>query len=149
VKGLACANMICVQPGGAGDACNLPAQPCRADLYCSSAKASGTCMARVGTGASCANNGDACDYSQGDLCNTLANPNVCVTINIAQPGNACGLGSKTLCVGGVAPCSSILLGGVCANPAQDGATCGGNAVCIPPATCVNKLCRLPSVPNCQ
>jgi hypothetical protein len=147
--GLVCAGTTCVKPGGLGDACDLPAQPCSTNLYCSSAKAPGTCMARLGAGASCANNGDACDYSMGAICNTLANPNVCVTINIAKPGDACGLGSKTLCVGGVAPCSNILGKGVCANPADDGAACGGNALCIPPATCVNKLCVLPSVPNCQ
>jgi hypothetical protein len=149
-KGLVCANQLCVTPAGPGQACNLPATPCRADLYCSSAKASGTCMAKVGAGAPCVDNpGDACDFSKAAVCNTLANPNVCVTITIAKPGNACSLGSKTGCVGGIAPCSDILFGGICANPAEDGAACGGNAVCIPPATCVNKVCRLPSAPNCM
>jgi hypothetical protein len=28
-------------------------------------------------------------------------------------------------------------------------SCGGNAVCIPPATCENKICRLPSAPDCH
>jgi hypothetical protein len=149
-KGLVCANMACVAPAGPGQACNLPTQPCRSDLYCSSAKAPGTCMAKLGPGAACVDNpGDACDFTKGGVCNTLANPNVCVTLMVAKPGDACSLGSKTGCVGGIAPCSNILLGGVCANPAEDGAACGGNGVCIPPATCVNKICRLPSVPDCK
>jgi hypothetical protein len=148
--GLACANNACVKPAELGQPCNLPSQPCRTDLYCTAKNGAGTCAARVENGGSCSDNtGDACDVFKGAVCNTLANANTCVTINIAKPGEACSLASKTACVGGIAPCSNILLGGVCALPAQDGTMCGGNDVCIPPATCVNKVCRLPSAPNCM
>ena len=149
-KGLVCAGQACVKPAAPGDACNLPGQPCRVDLYCSSAKVPGTCMTRLGAGGACVDNpSDACDFSKGAVCNTLATPNVCVTISVAKPGDACGLGSKTACVGGIAPCSNLLGKGVCANPAEDGTGCGGNDLCIPPATCVDKICQLPSAPNCQ
>jgi hypothetical protein len=149
-KGLVCANMACVAPASLGQPCTLPAQPCRGDLYCTSAKTSGVCATKIGPGGPCVDNpGDACDFSKAAVCNTLANPNVCVAITVAKPGSMCSLASKTGCVGGIAPCSNVLLGGICASPAQDGEACGGNAVCIPPATCVNKICRLPSAPECH
>jgi hypothetical protein len=150
MNGLVCANKACVAPAEMGGACNLPGQPCRADLYCSASAGAGTCLARVEVGGSCAGNtGDACDVFKGAVCNTVFNANTCVTIMIAKGGDACGLAIKTACVGGVAPCSNPLTTGTCANPAQDGATCGGSAVCLPPATCVSGICRLPSTPDCH
>jgi hypothetical protein len=148
-KGLVCASSVCVKPAGPGEACNLPSQPCRSDVACSSSKAPGMCVPRVGAGGACADNSDLCDFTKGAICNTLANPNACITINIAKPGDMCSLASKTACVGGVGPCSDVLFGGICANPAEDGAACDNKSVCIPPATCVNKVCRLPSAPNCM
>jgi hypothetical protein len=148
-KGLVCASSVCVAPAGMGEACNLPGQPCRSDLACSASQGPGMCVAKEGVGGNCTANSDLCDFTKGSICNTLATPKVCITINIAKPGDKCSLASKTGCVGGIDPCSSILLGGVCANPAVDGAACGGNDVCIPPATCVDKVCRLPSAPNCM
>ncbi|HVX95353.1 MAG TPA: hypothetical protein VHK47_10620 [Polyangia bacterium] len=149
VTGLVCAGQagskVCVTPGGMGQTCNLPNQPCRADLYCTSANGPGTCAARAEAGGACDSN-DACNFFKGNLCNT--SDHTCFTISIAKGGEQCGLLSKTACVGGVGPCSNII-SGVCANPAQDGEACGGNAVCIPPATCVNKLCQLPSAPDCH
>ncbi len=148
VTGLVCGNKKCVAPAELGVACNLPGQPCRSDLYCTSMTGSGTCAAKQGAGGPCADNpSDACDFVHGDICNT--NDHTCVMIKIGKGGDTCSLASKTVCAGGVAPCSDILLGGVCANPAQDGAACGGNAVCVPPATCVDRICRLPSAPNCM
>ena len=150
VAGLVCANKKCVAPAGPSAPCNLPAQPCRADLYCTSAAGSGTCQTRIEPGGACADNpADACDIFMGGVCNTIANANTCVTIKIAAGGDVCGLAAKTACVGGVAPCSNPLTGGVCANPAQDGEACGDKAVCVPPATCVDKICRLPSAPDCH
>jgi hypothetical protein len=149
MQGLVCANKTCVAPAELGKPCNLPNQPCRSDLYCTSSSGSGTCAARIESGGPCADNpGDACDVFKGNICNTQ--DHTCLTINIAKGGEKCGILSKTACVGGIAPCSN-LLSGVCANPAQDGETCGdaNNAVCVPPATCVNKVCRLPSAPNCM
>jgi hypothetical protein len=149
-KGLVCANKVCVAPAALGQPCNLPSQPCRLDLYCTAASGPGTCAARIEAGGSCADNtSDACDTFKGAVCNTIAKANTCVTINVAKGGQACSLASKTACVGGIAPCSDLLFGGVCASPAQDGDACGGNAVCVPPATCVNKICRLPSATACH
>src|SRR5260221_872877 len=108
---------------------------------------SAKCAAKLGAGGACADSDQACDLAKGVMCNPVTH--VCDTIKVAKGGEACSLALKTLCVGFVAPCSSFLAGGVCANPAKDGEACGGNAVCVPPATCQNKICRLPSVPNCH
>jgi hypothetical protein len=147
VAGLVCAHMKCVAPAGPGGDCNLPNQPCRSDLYCPTMNGSAKCTAKLGAGGACADSDQACDFVKGVICDPLNH--TCEAINVAKGGMACGLGAKTLCVGFVAPCSAFLAGGVCANPAEDGAACGGNAVCIPPATCENKICRLPSAPDCH
>jgi hypothetical protein len=146
-KGLVCANKKCVAPAAPGADCNLPNQPCRADLYCTAASGSGKCAAKQGSGAACADNSDACDFGKGVFCNPITK--MCEPITVAKGGEACGLGLKTICVGFFDPCSNFLTGGVCANPAADGATCGGNAVCIPPAQCAGGVCRLPSAPECK
>ncbi|HEY2730369.1 MAG TPA: hypothetical protein VGK52_10535 [Polyangia bacterium] len=147
VSGLVCASKKCVAPAGPGGDCNLPNQPCRSDLYCPTMNGSAKCAAKLGAGGACTDSDQACDLAKGVICNPLTH--VCDPIKVAKGGEACSLASKTLCVGFVAPCSSFLTGGVCANPAQDGETCGGNAVCVPPATCQNKICRLPSAPDCR
>jgi hypothetical protein len=147
MAGLVCANGKCVAPAGPGGDCNLPAQPCRSDLYCPSKTGSAKCATKLGAGGACADTDQACDLVKGVVCDPLNH--TCEAISVAKGGEACGLGAKALCVGFVAPCSNFLGGGVCANPAEDGAACGGNAVCIPPATCVNKICRLPSAPDCH
>jgi hypothetical protein len=151
LAGLVCANSRCVAPAGPGGDCNLPNQPCRTDLYCPTTTAtkggSAKCAAKVAAGGSCADSDQACDLVQGNICNPIGQ--TCETITVAKGGQACGLGAKALCVGFVAPCSNFLTGGVCASPAADGAACGGNDVCIPPATCVDKICRLPSAPDCH
>jgi hypothetical protein len=146
--GLVCANLKCVAPAGPGGDCNLPSQPCRSDLYCPTKSGSAKCAAKLGAGGSCADTDQACDLVKGTFCNPLTH--TCELLNVAKGGEGCGLASKTICVGFIAPCSGFLTGGgVCANPAEDGAACGGKDVCIPPATCVNKVCRLPSAPDCH
>jgi hypothetical protein len=146
--GLVCASQVCVAPSEKGQPCSLPSQPCRTDLYCTAATGPGACAAKLEAGGDCTNNSsDACNLVTGNICDGQSH--ACITITIAKGGQVCGLVPKALCVGGVAPCSG-LLNGVCANPAQDGEACGDamHAVCVPPATCVNKICRLPSAPNC-
>jgi hypothetical protein len=145
--GLVCANKKCVAPAGTGADCNLPNQPCRSDLYCTSASGSGKCAAKVGAGGPCADSDQACDFAKGVVCNGVSK--VCETVTVAKGGEACGLGIRTICVGFVEPCSNIITGGVCANPAQDGEACGGTKKCVPPATCEAGICRLPSTPSCQ
>jgi hypothetical protein len=149
LKGLVCANKKCVAPGAPGADCNPGNQPCRGDLYC--AKATNQCTAKVGAAGSCVDD-QACDLTKGVACINK----VCETINIAGAGQVCGLPTKTLCTGfsgfGPAqdPCSNILVGGICAKPADDGTPCGADhQVCLAPANCVMGVCRLPSAPNCK
>jgi hypothetical protein len=125
----------------------MPNQPCRNDLYCTSATGSGKCATKVGAGGPCADSDQACDFGKGVICGAVAK--VCETFTVAKGGEACGLGIKTLCVGFIEPCSNFLLNGVCANPAQDGEACGGTRKCLPPATCEANVCRLPSTPECN
>jgi hypothetical protein len=56
-------------------------------------------------------------------------------------------GTPTACVL-LNTCSSPVAGGVCPNPAMDGEACNANVHCVPPASCVNGLCRFPSVAAC-
>lgn len=147
-KGLVCANKKCVAPAAEGADCNMPNQPCRSDLYCTSMSGSGKCAKKVGAGGPCADSDQACDFGKGVICNGISK--VCETVTVAKGGEACGLGIRTICVGFVEPCTpNILAGGICANPAQDGETCGGAKKCVPPATCAAGICRLPSTPECK
>jgi hypothetical protein len=145
VQGLVCANKKCVAPAAMGADCNLPNQPCRSGLYCTAM--SGKCAAKLGAGGPCVDSDQACDFAKGVVCNGVSK--VCETVTVAKGGEACGLGIRAICVGFVEPCSNIITGGVCANPAQDGEACGGTKKCVPPATCEAGICRLPSAPSCQ
>lgn len=150
VTGLVCANDKCVAPGGDGASCDPTRQPCRSDLYCTSA---GLCAPHVGAGQSCADTDRACDLFAGTACNAFNK--ICETVGVGQSGGACGIVDRTLtlCVA-LDACSGATLTqpGVCASPAADGEACGDSNSghnCIAPATCVNGVCRLPSVTSCQ
>jgi hypothetical protein len=149
-SGMVCASKKCVTPAGPGGDCNPPGLPCRGDLFCAK---SAKCTAKVGVGGSCADTpAEACDFSKGAVC-TGANQTTCEMANVAKGGEACGALTRTVCVGGLEPCSNFFLGGgICANPANDGEACGPAASgkkCIPPANCEMGLCRLPSAANCH
>jgi len=150
MTGMVCASGHCVTPGVSGASCDPMKQPCRSDLYCTSAS---TCAPHVGAGASCADSASACDLFQGVACNPFNH--VCETVAVAQGGAACGIVNRTLtlCVA-LDQCGGATLTqpGVCASPAGDGEACGESNSghnCIAPATCVNGVCRLPSATNCQ
>jgi hypothetical protein len=141
IKGLVCANQKCVFPRDLGNDCD-PNNPCRSTLYCD--KSTRKCAMPVGAGAACGSDGNACDLLQGVACSVTGNPQTCQTVGVAKAGQPCGIvsGTPTLCV------ELNLCSGVCPAPAADGTTCTDAIHCVPPATCVSGLCRLPSVANC-
>lgn len=149
VSGLVCANKKCVAPGDVGMACNDNA-PCRGNLNCN--KTSNTCETLQPAGTACGGNAGICDVFHGVICDpklaAALNPS-CVTFTVASGGSACGEvnGTPTACVL-FNTCSSPSAGGVCPNPAMDGEACNANVHCVPPASCVNGLCRFPSVAAC-
>jgi hypothetical protein len=147
--GLVCAANKCVMPGGTGAICDA-ARPCRGNLYCSSA---GTCAARAPVGTACGGDANICDIFHGAGCNPFAPQasRTCEMISVAKGGQACGIinSALTLCVqGNQCAGATLLQPGVCASPAADGQACDNNVHCLPPANCVNGLCRLPSVGSC-
>jgi hypothetical protein len=151
--GLVCGAQKCVAPAAIGAACGAAA-PCRANLYCSAA--SNTCIAPLALGAACANDTGACDFRHGVMCNTFAPMAMqkCEMIAAAKGGQACGLVNNTftVCIE-LNSCQGISLiplqtMGVCPNTAADGAQCTDSVHCLPPASCVGGLCRLPSTGSC-
>jgi len=146
-SGLVCANGKCAMPVGVGTGCSNNV-PCRGDLYCD--KTTQVCSTHVGANASCASDANACDLASGYACNPSTQ--VCNTVGVGQGGDPCGLinGALTICTE-LDACSGATLtkAGVCASPAQDGTACDDNQHCVPPATCVNHLCRLPSASSCS
>lgn len=144
--GLVCSNGKCTAPVGPGASCNSNT-PCRSDLYCE--KTTELCTAHVGAAASCAGDSSACDLLNGYGCNPFNH--TCQAIGVAKGGEPCGIvnGTLVLCIAlDACPGATLTQPGACASPAADGTTCGDNSHCLPPATCVNQLCRLPSA-SCQ
>jgi hypothetical protein len=147
--GMVCANKKCVLPGDMGAGCG-DAAPCRSNLYC----ANNVCGPKLGAGGACTTIlSGTCDIYQGYVCNTLLGAGQCTLVTVKKGGEACGGGTATVCMD-FNPCAGSTANqtGVCANPAADGTQCGttGNDPhCLPPANCVNGLCRLPSVPSCK
>jgi hypothetical protein len=146
--GLVCAGGKCVTPGAAGAPCGAAA-PCRANLYCSATTSS--CAAPLALGASCAGDTGACDLRQGVSCNFLSAAPKCETVAAAKGGQACGIvnGTFTLCIAlNACPGATLTQPGACLAPANDGQACNDMTHCLPPASCVGGLCRLPSTASC-
>jgi hypothetical protein len=147
VAGLVCANNKCVTPGTSGMSCD-DNNPCRANLNCSTTAK--TCETLQPAGTACAGDHGICDVYHGAACNIFATAanQTCQTLSVATGGNPCGIvnGGLTLCV--LNNGCTALVNGVCPNPADDGAACDSNVHCLPPANCVNGLCRFPSVAAC-
>jgi hypothetical protein len=145
--GLVCANKKCVAPGAVGAACS-DNNPCRGSLNCSTQTS--MCETLQPAGTLCGGDHGVCDIYHGAACNIFkaqANQD-CETLSVATGGNPCGIvnGGLTLCV--LNNSCTALVNGVCPNPAMDGQTCDSNVHCVPPASCVNGLCRFPSVASC-
>jgi hypothetical protein len=142
IKGLVCAAQKCVVPRELGNDCD-PSNPCRSSLYCD--KNTRKCATRVGAGSPCGSDGNACDILQSVACGPPVSAPTCQPVGVAKGGQPCGLVNNTLTV-------CVLLNmcstGVCPAPAADGTACSDAIRCLPPASCVNGLCRLPSAANC-
>jgi hypothetical protein len=149
VRGLVCANQKCVAPKDLGADCDAQSNPCRAKLYCD--KNTHRCTMRVGAGSPCSSDNNACDPLQSVACNVLAASPTCQAVGVAAGGEPCGIvnGTLTICVE-LDDCAgaSLTQPGSCAAPAGDGEACSDQRRCVPPASCVNGLCRLPSVASC-
>jgi hypothetical protein len=148
-RGLVCANQRCVAPKDLGGDCDPQNSPCRANLYCD--KNSHQCAMRVGAGSPCSADSNACDPLQSVACNGFAATPTCQAVGVAKGGEACGIvnGTLTICIE-LDNCAGASLAqpGSCAAPAGDGEQCSDQRHCVPPASCVEGLCRLPSVANC-
>ena len=146
--GLVCAAQRCATPGASGGACSAMA-PCRANLTCSAT--SNTCITPLALGASCAGDTGACDLRQGVSCNFLSLAPKCETVAAAKGGQPCGIvnGTLTLCIAlNACPGATLTAPGSCLAPASDGMMCNDMIHCLPPASCVGGLCRLPSTASC-
>ena len=148
--GLVCANKKCQTPGTSGATCDAN-HPCRGNLYCSNN--GNVCATRSGVaGTACAGDTSICDLPHGFGCNVLSMNPSCVAVSVATGGNACGFmnGALTLCElnNSCAGATIARPSGTCPNPAGDGQTCGDASHCLSPASCVNGLCRFPSVGSC-
>jgi len=146
-QGLACATGKCVTPGALGAPCSDMA-PCRGSLYCSAV--SNTCATPLPLAAACKGDNNACDFKTGAMCNFLSDMPKCEMVNVAKGGDACGIinGALTICIE-FNTCNGISLiplqtMGTCPNTAGDGQACTDAQHCLPPASCVGGLCRLPS-----
>jgi hypothetical protein len=133
----------------AGESCAFTNfQPtCRAGTDCTGPASAPVCVARVGTGEACGNNGglcqdpnycdgsghcalgqakvgEPCDFPQDASC---VAPNICNLGTCAAPaalGQDCIPGDRNPCVAG-----SVCIGGKCAHPAPDGADCFFDVEC--------------------
>ena len=124
-------------PRDVGNDCDQN-NPCRSSLYCD--KNSRKCAMRVGNGSLCGSDGNACDLFQGVACGPPVAAPVCQPVAVAKGGQPCGLVNNVLTICAVNMCTN----GVCPAPAADGTACSDAVRCLPPANCVNGLCRLPS-----
>ena len=146
--GLVCAAKKCVARGEANAPCSDMA-PCRANLYCSAT--SNTCATPLQKGSSCAGDTGGCDLRQGVGCNFLSAAPKCEMVAAAKGGQACGIvnGTLTLCVAlDACPGATLTAPGSCLATAEDGQACTDDVHCLPPASCVGGLCRLPSSGSC-
>lgn len=147
-QGLVCTAGKCVSPSAVGGPCDANT-PCRGGhLYCNA----GTCAMRLGAGNSCAGNAEACDFRSGVACNILSAAPTCQVVAAAQGGQACGIvnGTLTICqLDNDCPGATLTQPGACVAPSQDGTACSPRHNCLPPASCVGGICRLPSTAACQ
>jgi hypothetical protein len=148
-QNLVCASgSSCVMPAEANIACD-DKHPCRADLYCKA----GVCSTKGGAGDSCADTDKACDLLKGVGCNPFTK--ICQNIHVAKKGDPCGIvaGTLVLCeASGLCEGATLAVPGTCTAAAADGAACSNDAggrSCLPPANCVNGICRLPATSSCQ
>lgn len=154
-EGLVCANRVCATRGKKGDACTAD-RPCLVSLVCNS----GTCADAIPAGMACTpkrqqdpDHFDPCERLKGFFCHPTRN--VCTAIELAAPGQTCGLVNATFvgCSGG-GNCKTSAANpfqGTCQAPAADGATCNDTdgPKCTVPARCKGGVCTLPDPNACK
>jgi hypothetical protein len=151
--GLVCANAKCIAPRAVGGQCD-DSHPCKASLYCSASTAM-CAQHATGAGMACATDKNVCDVAHGFGCDTFETTPACEAVVVANGGDACGLVNGTLTVCPEFNDCTIAGGavsGTCPNAPKDGDPCtltNPRLDCVPPATCVGGVCRLPSVTTCN
>lgn len=142
---LTCVNKACVTyVSTAGGACDQT-KPCRPPLTCRS----GACAKLLGAGAACDPMQISCDAVAGLFCNPTSK--VCESVKLAKAGEPCGLigGGYTLCSAS-GSCKGALTGGTCLATAADGQACdSAGPKCMPPASCIDKVCKLEDPAACK
>jgi hypothetical protein len=146
--GLNCTGGKCATPtpnGALGAACSNTA-PCAANLVCFN----GTCSQPSGAGKPCGGTTPACDQLHSLSCQG----GVCAQLQMAGPGQPCGLSGSTyvLCkAGGTCKTASGASAGTCLAAAEDGQACDdtNGPSCKYGASCVNGLCTLNAASTCK
>ncbi|HEY3815784.1 MAG TPA: hypothetical protein VGL81_01375 [Polyangiaceae bacterium] len=135
----------CQPPSPASGACSTTV-PCTPGTAC----IGGACVVPGGPGAACSskNSNADCDYYQGVYCDGTTS--MCTAYAVAQPGDACGSATPTVC-GGDATCYQSL----CVSPAADGSACNAASGlnCMAPDSCLGTeggtTCTLFSATQCK
>ncbi len=145
-QGLRCISGKCVTIVEVGAQCG-PSATCDDGLTC----VGGTCTTGASTqGATCDFTGAGCDRFAGLSCNALSG--TCQTLQVVEPGGACGLVGNQLqdCIAGDcihgACVSKVPIGGACV--AGEASQCQGFAVCMANDAGTNGVCALPGTVAC-
>ena len=141
----------CATAVNAGAMCDAT-HGCLPGLYC----ASGTCAPAKAVGAPCAAP-EECNGVHQQVCdNGMGGTNVCVALQFAAPGKACGLVNNQyigcMALGACVVTSDTATQGICMAAPKDGAACGSGAnelSCIPPAGCDNAVCKIVDPLSCK
>jgi hypothetical protein len=144
---LACGGQVCVKYVNVGESCDKD-HPCRPPAECNSG---GTCAKPGGAGESCDPKDQDCDLYQGLYCDASK---TCKQLGISDKGGSCGLvdGTFTACSrSGKCKGGTLIVKGTCMAAAPDGGNCdlvaGPN--CLPPARCVDKVCKIDNPAACK
>jgi hypothetical protein len=136
-------NNRCVKPGQVGDACNDETRICLDTLSCKNSR----CAAAALEGQRCVDD-FSCSFPAGLYCGA---GNLCTKFRIATTGQACGLERQrpTWCAA-AGQCLPNETAGTCRSVTEsDGKACRTDLDCFEPATCVNRVCRLPNSASCR
>jgi len=144
--GLGCAGGKCAPFKGAGEKCDATNR-CKPTLTCQS----GTCGTPAGVDATCSSPGleSECDLAKGVACGV---DKKCTQIQFVGPGQPCGLvEGKFVSCGGAGRCTALTGGGTCQAPAADGSACddANGPLCVAPARCIGKVCKLDDPSTCK
>ena len=138
-KNLQCFNGLCALPGG-------PGAPCTNSWGCQYPSACwiDTCVAAANPGESCATR--PCNDRDGVVCKN----GICQLYEVANPGESCNYSEWRFCVR-AGSCSSSTGTGTCGSAAAIGEACNNTAgpYCLPWASCVQGICKIPDPGMCK